>query len=96
MSTSTSEPGAPTTGATISGVIGIVLYLAVGVVFLTSGLVVPMPWLVVLWGVWLAGWYPLIRVFQTRRAWTPVVPVAAVLFWWLFLSLGESLLDWTA
>ena len=96
MNPSPSEPGAHTTGATVSGVIGIVLYLAVGFIFLVSGLVVPMPWLAVLWAVWAGGCYPLIRVFQTRRAWTPLVAVAAGLFWWGYLSLGSALFDWTA
>jgi hypothetical protein len=85
-----------TTGATISGVVGIVLYLMVGFVYLTSGLVVPYPWLLVLWGLWVAGLYLLYVVFKERRAWTPAVAVGAAAVWWIFLAVGESLLGWTA
>lgn len=88
----------PTFGvwATVIGVLGIVLYLAVGFVYLVSGLVVPPPWLVVLWLIWLAGVYPLVLVFQRRRAWTPLLAVAAAVVWFLYLTIGEAMLDWTA
>ncbi|HEX6301114.1 MAG TPA: hypothetical protein VF148_11670 [Acidimicrobiia bacterium] len=82
--------------ATISGVVGIVLYAATGFVYLTSGLVVPAPWLFLLWGVWLVGLYPLVRVFRHRRAWTPLVAVGAAAVWWLYVTLGGLFLDWTA
>ena len=82
--------------ATISGVVGIVLYVATGFVYLTSGLVVPAPWLFPLWGVWLVGLYVLIRVFGNRREWTPLVAVAAAAVWWLYVTLGGLFLDWTA
>ncbi|MGH8945101.1 MAG: hypothetical protein ACRDVL_03015 [Acidimicrobiia bacterium] len=80
----------------MSGVLGIGLYLAVGFVYLVSGLVVPPPWLVVLWMIWLVGLYPLVMVFRRRRVWTPLVPVAAAVFWALYLTIGEMLLGWTA
>lgn len=82
--------------ATALGVIGIILYLAVGFIYLTSGLVVPFPWLFLLWLVWLAGIFPLVRLFQRRRAWTPVVALAALGFWWAYLAAGEALFGWTA
>ena len=82
--------------ATISGVLGLVLYLATGFLYISSGLVVPGVWLILIWVIWLAGIYLLVRVFQTARAWTPLVAVGAVAFWWIYVSLGEYLLDWTA
>jgi hypothetical protein len=82
--------------ATISGVVGIVLYVATGFVYVTSGLVVPAPWLFPLWGIWLVGLYLLIRVFRNRRAWTPLVAVGAAAVWWLYVTLGGLILDWTA
>lgn len=84
-----------TTAATALGVLGIVLYLGVGFIFLTSGLVVPFPWLAVLWAIWIVGVYPLVKTFQSRRAWTPLIPLAAIAFWWVYLSMGEALLGWT-
>jgi len=84
------------TGANISGWAGVVLYLVLGLVYLTSGLVVPLPGLVVLWLIWLAGWFFVVRLFRTRRIWTPIVALAGTVFWWVYLSLGEALFGWTA
>lgn len=83
-------------GTTIIGVVGLLGYLAVGFLYLVSGLTVPVPWLWLLWVIWLAGLYPLIATFRTRRIWTPIVPVIAVAFWFLYVSAGEALFDWTA
>lgn len=96
VETPDSGPATFGTAATVVGVLGIVLYLAVGFLYLTSGLVVPFPWLFVLWGVWILGLYPLVRLFRSRRVWVPAVAVGAILFWWAFVSLGGAVLDWTA
>ena len=50
-------------------VVGLVAYLATGFVYLTSGLVVPMPWLAVLWVVWLVGLWLVARLFQAWSWW---------------------------
>jgi hypothetical protein len=78
------------------GIIGIVGYALTGVVYLSSGLVVPAPWLVVLWAIWLVGIYPLVVVFRTRRAWTLLVAVGACIIWWVYVTIGGALFDWTA
>jgi hypothetical protein len=82
--------------ANVLGIVGIVAYAATGFLYLASGLLVPGPWIVVLWVIWLAGLYGLVSVFRSRRQWTPLVAVAAALFWWLFVTVGEILLGWTA
>ncbi len=82
--------------STFSGVIGVVLYLAVGFVYLVSGLGVPIPWLLLLWLVWIVGLFFLYRMWQGFRAWTPVVAAAALAFWALYLFVGSALLGWTA
>jgi len=84
------------TTAKILGVIGIVLYGVVGYVYLVSGLVVPGVWLIILWLVWVAGIYVLVRVFRNARPWTPLVAVGAMAVWAIYVSLGGFLLDWTA
>ncbi|HEU4894576.1 MAG TPA: hypothetical protein VFT85_01965 [Acidimicrobiia bacterium] len=94
MSTDTSH--ATSTTANVLGVIGVVAYAATGFLYLTSGLVVPVPWIAVLWVIWLAGLYWLVRTFRRRRRWTPVVPIAAVVLWWLFVTIGGTLFGWTA
>jgi hypothetical protein len=84
------------TGATVLGIVGIVAYAVAGFLYITSGLVVPSPWLLVLWVAWLAGVYLVIRLFRDRRPWTFLAAAAAVAFWWLFLTLGEAIFGWTA
>ena len=66
MNSDSSRTEASGTSGTFSGVVGIVLYLALGFLHLTSGLVVPLPGLVVLWVVWVAGWYLVVRLFRIR------------------------------
>lgn len=82
--------------ATVSGIIGIALYVATGFFYLVSGLVVPAPWLFLLWAIWVAGIYVLVTVFRRARAWTPAVAVAAAVLWWLYVTIGGAFLDWTA
>ena len=95
MSTHAS-PESPGVGATFSGWLGIALYAALGFLYLTSGLVVPLPGLIVMWVVWLAGWYLVVRLYRARRAWVPVVAIGGAAFWWAYVSLGASLFGWTA
>jgi len=77
------------------GVLGMALYLAVGFFYLTSGLVVPGFALILLWLVWLAGGWLLIRVFRRRPELTFLVPLGAAAFWFLYLTLGEALFGWS-
>ncbi len=78
------------------GVIGIILYAMVGFLYVASGLVVPYPAVFGMWGIWMAGWVALARVFDRRRAWTPVVAVTALGVWVVIVQLGDRLLGWTA
>lgn len=84
------------TGATVLGIVGLVAYAFTGLVFVSSGLVVPAPWLFVLWAAWLAGVYLAIRLFVTRRPWTLMAAVAVAAFWWVFVTVGEAMFGWTA
>jgi hypothetical protein len=84
------------TAALTVGVIGIILYLVVGWLYLASGLVVPEPWYLLMWGIWIAGLWPMGRVFRRSPMWTPAVPVGAALLWVVIVQLGSWLFDWTA
>lgn len=84
-----------TTGEAVLGVIGIVLYAATGLVYASSGLMVPLPWLIFLWVVWLVGAWVLWLVFRRARGWTILVPLGALAFWWAYLTIGEAALGWT-
>lgn len=70
-----------------------ILYLAMGFIYITSGLVVPSPWLFVLWAIWIAGLYLLVSIYRTRRVWTPAVAVGAAIVWWVYLTVGEAVFD---
>ena len=85
-----------TTSERVLGVVGIVAYLAAGLLFLVSGLVVPEPWQFGMWVVWLAGWWLVFRVYQERRTLTWLVAVLAVVFWVFVVQMGDWLLGWTA
>jgi hypothetical protein len=84
------------TASTLAGVIGIILYLLVGWLYLASGLVVPEPWYLVMWGIWIAGLWPLIRVFRLNPMWTPAIAVGAAALWVAIVQLGSWLFGWTA
>ena len=78
------------------GMIGMGLYLLLGVLYLGSGLVMPYPWAFGMWALWLAGFAILARVFSRLRVWTPAVPVAGLALWVIIVLLGEQLFGWTA
>ena len=92
---------APTTSTwplgRVLGLIGLVLFVATGVFpYLASGLLAPLWGTGVLYAGWLLGLWATIRLFRSGSAWALTMPVAAVAFWWLVVTLGESLFGWTA
>jgi hypothetical protein len=92
-----SETSPPTRAiAMVIGILGIVAYAATGILYLASGLIVPGPWIVVLWATWFAGLYFVVTLFRQHRLWTPVIAVGAAAFWWLFVTIGETLFGWSA
>ncbi len=83
-------------GSVVLGVVGIVLYLGVGWVYLASGLVVPFPWVIGMWAVWVAGLPLLRRMFTTRPVWAWTVAAGAAVAWVLIVMAGGALFGWTA
>jgi len=83
--------------ARVLGLIGVVLYVVTGLFpYLASGLVAPLWGIAVLYAGWLLGLWLTIRLLRSGSAWALAMPVAAVGFWWLVVTLGESLFGWTA
>lgn len=81
----------------ILGLVGLLAYLVVGFIpYLASGLMVPGPWLYVLWAVWIVGLALAWRTFQKRPAMVLLFAPAAVAFWFVYVTAGEQLLGWTA
>ena len=87
-------------GEKVAAVFGVVVHLAVGVFpYAASGLVTPVWGYLVLYGVWLALAFVVVRLVRgpNRRPFlAPVIPIVAVAFWFAFVTGGELLLDWTA
>jgi hypothetical protein len=94
MSSKTSQPAS--VAANVLGIVGIVAYAATGILYLASGLIVPGPWIIVLWAIWIVGLYLVVTLFRQHRLWTPVIAVGAAALWWLFVTVGESLFGWSA
>ena len=79
----------------LAGILGLVLYLGVGFFYLTSGLVVPFPWLALLWVIWLGGLIWAVLVFRARPPLALLFAPLAFGFWFLFVTSGERFLGWT-
>ena len=82
-------------GSTVVRGLGFALLVPVGILYLASGLVVPLPWL--------AGMYALFAAlvvaavgFRDRPWRVLAVPLVGVLLWGGIVSAGEALFDWTA
>ena len=77
--------------------VGLSLYVGVGLLYLVSGLVVPVfPWLILLNFLWAAGLVQAIRWSRERWWMAAVVAAGAVVFWVAYVAAGEALLGWTA
>lgn len=84
-------------GGRILALIGLVLYVGTGIFpYLASGLVAPLWGIALLYVGWLLGLWLTISLFRRRSGWTLAMPVAALAFWWLVITLGETFFDWTA
>jgi hypothetical protein len=92
----TTSTGAWPTGRVLA-LLGLVLYIGTGVFpYLASGLVAPLWGIAVLYVGWLLGLWSTISLFRRRSAWALVMPLAALAFWWVVITIGESVFDWTA
>lgn len=81
----------------VLALIGLVLYLGTGLFpYLASGLVAPLWGIAVLYAGWLLGLWLTSRLFLSGSAWALAMPVASVAFWWVVVTLGESVFGWTA
>ncbi len=81
----------------IVALVGLILYIVTGVFpYFVSGLVAPLWGIAVLYAGWLVGLWLTISLFRRGSAWALAMPVAALAFWWGVITLGESILGWTA
>lgn len=76
-------------------VVGFALFAPVSILFLASGLVVPQPWLTMLWAAGAA--FLVYAIVNRQRPWIVLAtPVAAILVWIALVTLGGAVLNWTA
>lgn len=81
-------------GQTVILVLATLLHLVIGYFYLVTGLMAPVWGVALLLLIWLglAIW----GYFNRHRAVVILVPLVAVAVWFVVLSLGDSLLGWTA
>ena len=82
-------------GPIVATVFGYVLLLATGFFYLVSGLIVPFPYLFVMWALWIA----LVGVAILKRSdWRVVAaaPFVSIGLWFGIVWAGERFLGWTA
>ncbi|MEE9298262.1 MAG: hypothetical protein V3V29_04425 [Acidimicrobiia bacterium] len=78
------------------GTVGVVSYLAVGVLYLGSGLVVPQSVVYPLWTIWVLGFVATIRLTARRPSWSLLAAPVALAFWVGFVQTGSWLFGWKA
>ena len=77
-------------------ILGALLYLGTGWLYLGAGLLVPAMVTPLLWAIWLAGVWLIGRQVREWSLWTLAGAPAAVLIWIGFISIGDWLFGWTA
>ena len=85
-------------GAVAAVVVTVVAWLAmvpVGFFYAASGLLVPGPYLFMLWAAYVALLVAAVLLTRRRSYWVLAVPVVGGVLWWSVISLGERYLDWT-
>lgn len=91
-----SEEGRPSAGRRALVILGLLGYIATGFLYLISGLVIPIGFLILLLAFWLVGLW-ITATYVARWSWWVLAsgPLALV-FWWGYVTLGDVFLGWTA
>lgn len=76
--------------------VGLIGYLASGILFFTAGIVVPFAMVPLMWAIWLAGVWGVVQVARMRSLWVLASGPLAVLVWFTVVSVGGWLFGWTA
>jgi hypothetical protein len=79
-----------------AAVVGLAAKAPVGVVYLTTGLVAPVPDLFGVYAVFAALAVLAVRLARRRSWWVLVVPAVSAGLWFLLMWLGETYLGWQA
>lgn len=77
--------------------LGVLGYLVIGVFpYLVSGLLVPPAGLFVLLMCWVLGLVTMVLLARERPIVAPAAVVGAIVFWFLYVTVGSALFGWTA
>jgi hypothetical protein len=90
------HPGTARFARWILAGVGLVLHLLVGVLYFGSGLVMPYPWVYIMWLVWFLAFVVVLWAVTRRTLWIPLVPGLALVFWVVVVQLGAWLFGWSA
>ena len=97
-------PDSPTTnpgttrrrpGAVAAAVVAWLAMVPVGFFYAASGLLVPGPYLFLMWAAYVVLLVVAVQLTRRRSYWVLAVPVVGGVLWWGVVSLGERYLDWT-
>ena len=92
-STSRRRPGA--VAAAVVAVISWLAMVPVGFFYAASGLLVPGPYLFLMWAAYVVLLVVAVLLTRWRSYWVLAVPVVGGVLWWSVISAGEKWLDWT-
>jgi hypothetical protein len=81
--------------ATVVAVVGWLAMVPVGFFYAASGLLVPGPYLFLMWAAYVVLLVAAVLLTRRRSYWVLAVPVVGGGLWWGVISLGERYLDWT-
>ena len=77
--------------------VAIAAYILIGIVpFAGSPLVAPPAGVALLWGLWLAGWWLVVRSLKTQPKWAWAVSLLAVGVWVVVVLAGSAIFGWSA
>ena len=82
-------------GPVVAAVVALLAMVPVGFFYAASGLLVPGPWLFLLWLLFLALVAVGVRLFRRRSYGVLAVPVVGIGLWFGILSAGEAWWGWT-
>jgi hypothetical protein len=86
-------PGSP--WPTVAAVVAFLALAPVGFFYAASGLLVPGPWLFLMWLLFLVLVGSALLLARRRSSWVLAVPVVGGAAWWAIVSAGERWLGWT-
>jgi O-antigen ligase len=82
-------------GAVAAAVVAWLAMVPVGFFYAASGLVVPGPYLFLMWAAYVVLLVVAVLLTRSRSYWVLAVPVVGGALWWVVVSAGERYLDWT-